>query len=314
MTAFLHTLRAEGFKLRRKRRMLVLAGLWWVLLPVLALIVGQVLTTNLARSFVNESGGVDLVVQGVASPYGIARLALVGPAVVSPSFYVIVVAALLAVLIGDERQHRMWKTVLTLQPARLGVLFAKLAAAMLAVGLLMGGALVASVLFGTLGALFLPTDLSGAWGPLLGAYALQWLHLVALVAFAALVIHLARNVAVGIILLFFLPALLEGLYTVYAAAVGFQPINRFNVFLETIRLRQLLEDLPRFFFTNNVYAPARSSVSELIGAVFGQVEANDLGAILNVNVSLPMAALVSAGYAALLLALLAWRFTRADVD
>jgi ABC-type transport system involved in multi-copper enzyme maturation permease subunit len=314
MNAFLHTLRAEGFKLRHKRRMFVLAGLWWVLLPILALIVGQVLTTNLARSFVNESGGVDLAVQAIASPYGIARLALVGPAVVSPSFYVIVVAALLAVLIGDERQHRMWKTVLTLQPSRLAVLFAKLTAAMLAVGILMAGALVASFVFGTLGATFLPTDLSGAWGPLIGAYALQWLHLIAVVAFAGLVIHVARNVAVGIILLFFLPALLEGLYTVYAAAVGFQPINRFNVFLESLRLRQLLEDLPRYFFTNNVYAPARSPVRDLIGSVFGGAEAGDLGAILNANVTLGAAAAVSAGYAALLLALLAWRFVRADVD
>jgi ABC-type transport system involved in multi-copper enzyme maturation permease subunit len=313
VNAFWSTLAAEAFKLRRKRRMLILAGLWWVVLPGVALAIGQVLTTNLARSFVNESGGIDLVVQAIASPYGIARLALVGPAWSSPTFYVIVVAALLAVVIGDERQHRMWKTVLTLQPARSAVLLAKLTAVILAVGILMAGALVASVVFGTLGATFLPTDASGDWGTLLAAYALQWLHLIALVAFAALSIYLARNLAIGMIVIFFVPTLLEGLYGVYAALVGFQPINRFNVFLQTIRMRQLLEDLPRFFFTSNVYAPARSPSRELV-APFGASDGFDLGALLGAGITLPMAALVSAAYAAVLLALLLWRFLRADVD
>jgi hypothetical protein len=69
----------------------------------------------------------------------------VGPAFTSPPFYVIVVAALAAVLIGEERSHQMWKTVLVAQPSRVAVLAGKLVVAMLAVGVLMGGALVAGV-------------------------------------------------------------------------------------------------------------------------------------------------------------------------
>jgi len=316
MNAFLQVVTAETFKLVRKRRSYVLAFLWWVLLPALVLIVARVLVGNLGASFANEAGGVDLVVQQLASPFGIARIGLVGPAYVSPTFYVIVIAALAAALVGEERTHHMWKTVLVAQPSRWAVLAGKLAVAMLAVGLLLGGALLAGVAFGALGMLFLPTDFGGDWGGLVRLYALQWAFASALVAFAFLMVYLARNVAVGMILVFFLPALLEGLYTLYAAIVGFQPINRFNVFLQGIRLRQLLEDLPTYFFTANAYAPARAPVRDLVGAFGAEVAPSgaDFGALLGSTITLDRAALVVAGYAVALLALLAWRFLRADVD
>jgi len=316
VTAFWNVVSAESFKLIRKRRTYVLAGLWWLLLPSLVLIVGRVLVSNLGASFANEAGGIDLVVQTIASPYGVALIGVVGPAFVSPPFYVIVVAALAAVLIGEERSHKMWKTVLVAQPSRPAVLAGKLVAAMLAVGVLMGGALVAGVAFGAVGTLFLPTTFDGAWGDLLRTYLMQWAFSGALVAFAFLMVHLARNVAVGMILVFFLPGLLETLYSVYAAVVGFQPINRFNVFLQGIRLRQLLEDLPTYFFTANVYAPARAPVREVTSAFTAGAGADglDLSGLLGTSITLERAVWVAGGYALLFLAILAWRFLRADID
>jgi ABC-type transport system involved in multi-copper enzyme maturation permease subunit len=320
VNAFLCVVSAEWFKLLRKRRTYVLAGLWWLLLPSLALLVGRVLVSNLGASFANEAGGVDTVVQNLASPFGLARIGLVGPGYLSPTFYIIVVAAFAAVLIGDERTHNMWKTVLVAQPARWAVLAGKLAVAMLAAGALLVGALVAAVLFGAVGTTFLPTDFGGDWVGLLGLYALQWLFLVAVVAFAFLMVFIARNVAVGLIAVFFLPGLLEGLYAIYAAIVGFQPVNRFNLFLQAIRFRQVLEDLPTYFFTANVYAPARAPVRDLAAAFGAEMaresggQAPDLGALLGTGITLERAALVVGVYAVALLALLAWRFLRADVD
>jgi len=316
VSAFWNVVSAELFKLVRKRRTYVLAGLWWLLLPTLVLIVGRVLVSNLAASFANEAGGVDLLVQTIASPFGIALIGVVGPAYVSPPFYVIVVAALAAVLVGEERSHKMWKTILVAQPSRPAVLAGKLVTAMLVVGVLLGGALVSGIAFGAVGTLFLPTTFAGAWGDLLRTYLLQWAFSGAIVAFAFLMVHLARNVAVGLILVFFLPGLLETLYTVYAAVVGFQPINRFNVFLQGIRLRQVLEDLPTYFFTANVYAPARAPVRELAGAFTAEAAADglDLSGLLGSNITLERAALVAGAYALLFLALLTWRFLRADVD
>jgi ABC-type transport system involved in multi-copper enzyme maturation permease subunit len=319
VNAFANVVRAELFKVRRKRRTLVVAGLWWVLLPSLALIVGRVLFTNLG-GIAEEVGGIDAVVQAVASPYGIARLGLVGPAYLSPSFFVIVVALFAALLVGEERTHAMWKTVLVAQPSRPAVLFGKLAVAMIVTGVMLAGALVAAVVFGAAGTLFLPTDFSGDWGPLVGLYALQWAFLAALVAFAFLMVFLVRNVALGLVTVFFLPALLEGLYTVYAAVVGFQPINRFNAFLQTIRLRQVFEDLDTYFFTTNVYAPARAPVRDLAASFAAEAgrEMNgggpDFGALLGAGITLERAAMVVAGYAVVLTALLTWRFLRQDVD
>ncbi|MDA0700174.1 MAG: ABC transporter permease [bacterium] len=316
MNAVVQVIAAESFKLLRKRRSYVLAFLWWILLPTLVLLVARVLVSNLGASFANEAGGVDVVVQNLASPFGIVRIGLIGPAFVSPTFYVIVIAAIAAVLIGDERTHNMWKTVLVSQPSRWAVLAGKLAVAMLAVGVLLAGAALAGIAFGAIGMTFLPTTFAGAWAELPGLYALQWAFAAALVAFAFLMVYIARNVAVGMILVFFLPALLEGIYSLYAAIVGYQPINRFNVFLQAIRFRQLLEDLPTYFFTANVYAPARSPVSDVVAAFGAEIGSDgpDFGALLGAGISLDRAALVVAGYAVAILALLAWRFHRADVD
>lgn len=317
MNAFVNVVRAELFKVRRKRRTVVVAGLWWILLPVLALVVGRVLFDNLG-AIANEIGGIAPLLQEFASPYGIARLGLVGPAFVSPTFYVIVVALFGALLVGEERTHAMWKTVLVVQPDRTAVLAGKSVVAMIVLGVLMGGALVAGIVFGTLGMAFLPTDFSGEWTGLLRLYAVQWAFAAALVALTFLFVHVVRNVALGLVTVFFLPALLEGLYTVYAAVVGFQPINRFNAFLQTIRLRQVFEDLPTYFFTTNVYAPARKPARDLVEA-FGATAGGDgvdfdLGGLLGTGITLDHAAWVVAGYTVALLALFAWRFLRADVD
>ena len=58
-------------------------------------------------------------------------------------------------------------------------------------------------MFGALGMTFLPTTLAGDWGGLLGLYALQWLYSVAGMMFAFLMIWLLRNVALGIVSVFF---------------------------------------------------------------------------------------------------------------
>ncbi len=317
MNAFVNVVRAELFKVRRKRRTIVVAGLWWVLLPVLALVVGRVLLDNLG-AIANDLGGMAPLLQEFASPFGIARLGLVGPAYVTPTFYVIVVALFAALIVGEERTHAMWKTVLVVQPDRFAVLAGKFVVAMIVVGALMGGAVVAGALFGTIGMAFLPTDFSGAWAGLIGLYVVQWAFASALVALAFLFVHVARNVALGLVMVFFLPALLEGLYTVYAAVVGFQPINRFNAFLQTIRLRQVFEDLPTYFFTANVYAPARQPARDLVEAFGANAGGDgvdfDLGGLLGTGITLEHAAWVVGAYTVALLALFAWRFLRADVD
>lgn len=318
MRAYLQVVGAELFKARRKRRSYVLAGLWWGLLPAIALLVARLLQVNVEGSFVDQSVGLVEVLQGFASPHGLARLGLTGPAFLSPTFYMIVVALLAALFVGEEQSLNMWKTTLVAQPSRLAVLWGKLTATMIVLAVLMAGAIASGVVAGTIGMFFLPTTFAGDWAGLLGLYALQWTFLLAAVLFASLLIFLARNISLGIVATFFLPALLEGLYTVWRTTVGFEPINRLNAVFQALRLRQTLEELPRWFFTNNLYLPARLPATRLVD-FFGSAEAEDLqgspfASLLGSGLTLPHAAAVMAVYAAIFGGLLTLLFLRRDVE
>jgi ABC-type transport system involved in multi-copper enzyme maturation permease subunit len=317
VSATVNVIRAELFKALRKRRTYILAALQWGLLPILVLIAGRVVQVNVSGSFVDEGELVDSLIQSIASPFGIARLSLMGPSYVSPTFYIIVIALFAALLIGEEKRQNMWKTALVAQPNRLAVLGGKFVVAMLLYAVFLLGAYLSSILFGIVGMTFLPTSFAGEWGSLFGLYALQWLHGGAAFLFAFLMIFLARNIALGIVMVFFLPALIEGLYTVYRTAIGFQPLNRLNAIFQALRLRQTLEELPRYFFTYNQYAPARNPTLELVTALGGDATGSDFGpfsSFLGAGITLSHATLVMAGYAVIFGALLTWLFLRRDVQ
>ena len=313
-SAFANVVRAELFKIARKRRLYVLAALLWALVPVLALIAGTVVLRVAGDSFLDEGQSVAQAVQEIASPYGIARAELVGPAFVTPSFYIIAVVLIVALLVGEERSHNMWKTTLVLQPSRLAVLAGKSAVAMIALGVLLAGSLIFGALFGAIGTLWLPTTFAGAWGALIGLFALQWAFLAAAVAFATLLVLLVRNNVLALAMVFFLPPLIEGIYTVYRTAVGFQPVNRLNAVFQALRLRETLEDLPRYFFTNNLYLPARSPVGDLLTGLGADDEMmSGIGGLLGAGLTLPHAAAVMAVYLVVFGGLATWVFLRRDV-
>ncbi|MDE0098104.1 MAG: ABC transporter permease [Truepera sp.] len=316
MSGLINVIRAELFKAKRKRRTYILAGLLWVVLPILILIVGRILQTNLSGSFVEDTVAVQTLVQQVASPFAVARLNLILPVLSSPPFLMIVIALFAALLIGEERTQNMWKTTLVTQPNRWSVLFGKITVGMILYGIILAGAFLSGILFGAVGTLFLDTSFAGEWGRLAGLYALQWLLGIGAMMFAFLAIWLLRSVAMGIVTVLFLPALLEGLYALYRTTVGFQPLNRFNALFQMLRLRQTLEDLPRYFFTRNLYAPARDPLSDVVTGLGGDPASSDLGSLVNVlggSITLQHATLVTLGYALILGGVLTWSFLRRDI-
>ncbi len=316
MSGLINVIRAELFKAKRKRRTYILAGLLWVVLPILILIVGRILQTNLSGSFVEDTVAVQTLVQQVASPFAVARLNLILPVLSSPPFLMIVIALFAALLIGEERTQNMWKTTLVTQPNRWSVLFGKITVGMILYGIILAGAFLSGILFGAVGTLFLDTSFAGEWGRLAGLYALQWLLGIGAMMFAFLAIWLLRSVAMGIVTVLFLPALLEGLYALYRTTVGFQPLNRFNALFQMLRLRQTLEDLPRYFFTRNLYTPARDPLSDVVTGLGGDPASSDLGSLVNVlggSITLQHATLVTLGYALILGGVLTWSFLRRDI-
>ncbi len=314
----LRVIRAEWFKGIRKRRLYVLAGLWWVLLPVLTISLARVFQVNVTGSFLDETGlVVQTTLQALASPLGAAQVALAMPAFLSPSAYVLAVTLLVAAAIGEERTHNMWKTTLVAAPSRLAVLWGKLIAVQLQLGALTLGAFLTSVLAGAIGTMFLGTTWQGNWGSLLGLYLQQWGHLFTLTLFAGLLIFVLRNVTLGIVATFFLPALIEGLYSIWQATVGFQPLNRFNALFQALELQRTLESLPRWFLTSNLYFPARSTAEPLLSQGFTadpEFQSSPFASLLGSDLTLMHSAWVMLGYAVVFGGLLTWAFLRRDVS
>ena len=321
MSATLNVVRAEWFKLWRKRRIYILAGLYWLIAPLLILIVARIVYGVAGDSFANEQGVVDATMQELASPFGLARLLLVGAGYMSPTFYIVAVTLIAALLIGDERSQNMWKTVLVVQPDRAAVLTGKIIVAMLGLGVLMFGAALSGALFGAVGTLFLPTQLTGgAWGELLGLYFTQWAFLLAPVLLAFLLIFVVRSGVLGVVMVLFLPTLLEAIYSLLSTIAQLQPLNRINAVFQALRLRNAWDALPQYFFTANLYTPSRSPTRDLaaqFGAELMEETGADMGPLSNLlgtGITVPHAALVMAGYAAAFGLLLYLAFLRRDVD
>lgn len=321
MNAVLNVVRAEWFKVWRKRRLYLLAGLYWLIAPILILVVARVIFGNVGGSFVNQDGIVDATLQQLTSPYGLARLLLVGPGYMSPTFYIVCVTLVAALLIGDERSQNMWKTVLVVQPNRVAVLAGKVIVAMLALGVLQFGAALAGALFGAVGALFLPTTVSGgAWGELLGLYFIQWAFMLAPVLLAFLLIFVVRSGVLGVVMVLFLPGLIEAVYGLLSTIAQLQPLNRINAVFQALRLKNAWDALPQYFFTANLYAPSRAPAKDLaasLGADLAGQAATELGpmaSLLGTGITVPHAALVMVGYAVLFGVLLFTVFLRRDVD
>lgn len=314
MNGLLNVVRAELFKALRKRRTYVLAGLQWVLLPILTLLIGYVIQVNVTGSFLDEDNTVATTLQAFASPFGLTQVSLALPTLISPPFLLIVIALIAALFIGDERTQNMWKTVLVAQPDRRVILTGKLLTAILLLGLFLLGSFFSSILFGSIGMIFLPTTFAGEWLELARLYALQWAFGIAAVVFAFMMLWLIRNVVLGIVMIFFLPPLLEGLYGLYAITVGFQPINRFNVLLQSMRLLDSFRDLPRYFFTSNLYTPSREPWRE-IARLFGEDmgASNPVADLIGLNLTFQHSAVVLAVYTLIFGAILYWSFTRRDI-
>ncbi len=320
MNAVLNVVRAEWFKVTHKRRLYILAGLLWVIAPILALVVARIVFANVGNSFANDQGEVDTIMQQLVGPFGLARLLLVGPGYMSPTFYIVAVTLIAALLIGDERSQNMWKTVLVVQPSRIAVMAGKVIVAMLSLGVLMLGAVVAGALFGAVGTLFLPTTLPGGeWGSLLGLYFTQWAFLLAPVLLAFLFIFFVRSGVLGVVMVLFLPPLIETIYGVLTTIGQLQPVNQINAFFQALRLKNVWESLPQYFFTANLYVPSRKPGAEVLQALAGDagIDGAELGpfsSLLGSGITVGHAALVMLAYAAIFGALLFWAFLRRDVD
>src|SRR5690606_26674539 len=175
------------------------------------------------------------------------------------------------------------------------------------------------LLFGTLGTSFLPTSFQGDWARLAGLFLLQWLFLLAPVVLSFLLVFLVKSGVLGVVMVLFLPGLIEGLYTVLNSLLQLQPLNRINAIFQALRIQQAWTEAPRYFFTANLYTPARTPGAELLSTVVGEgiapsSEMGPLQGLLGMGLGIPHSAAVIGGYTLLFGALLFWVFLRRDID
>lgn len=94
-----------------------------------------------------------------------------------------------------------------------------------------------------------------------------------------------------------------------------RPLNQLNVIFQALRLKGVWEAIPRYFFTSNLYAPARKPVDDLLRAIGGDaLSTGAFGNLLSIGVKPLHAAGVMAVYALLFGALLYFVFLRRDID
>jgi ABC-type transport system involved in multi-copper enzyme maturation permease subunit len=303
----LEMIAAEIFKASRKKRFWVLLAFFILVAPAFQLISAAFVSRSVAGGGLADGNTINTAINQISSPYNMARNSLGG---LFQLMLLPVVAVMAIFLVSEERTFKMWKTILVANPDRIRVITAKFISGMLILAAVIFGGLLGSLVFGTLSTLVgLSSGFDGDWGAMVAMHFLQWLVLAAPLALGFLIAWLTASPAIAVIGVVVLPGLLETIIrAVLVAQVG--PLSPLSAPFEAARLKQLLEDVPRFFLTPNISLGSR---------VLGQDAVNFLGT--NAPVALPTldwsqigwSVGVSGVYFLLFAGLMIWTFTSRDV-
>ncbi|HEX2864375.1 MAG TPA: ABC transporter permease subunit [Deinococcales bacterium] len=297
---------AEWRKAWRKKRFLVLAGFFLLLVPGAQLASAAFLQSRLAETAFDPQGLVNVGLRQIATPYNLARNNL---GATLPGLALVLCAILGSFLISEDRGYRMFKVNLTLGRPRAEVLAAKFLAGLGILGVIALSGLVGSVLVGLLAPAFgMGLDLSGDWPALLGVYLLQWLVLAAPLALAFLLATLLASPALVVIGVVVLPALVENLLR----ALVFTQVGRLSVLnapFQASRVQDNLAGLNPYLLTPNLNLGG-AYLGEQVTGFIRQAGAN---AVFD-PAAIGHQVLVCAVYAAVFIALTVATFRRRDVN
>ena len=315
-----YVIQAELFKSFRKKRTYIFAAMLWFIVPIIMLATAYFTNQNLSTEFINETVGSDDAVLGVvksmASADMISRVTLVLSTHFA-SFLTLVIAALAALLIGEERSQKMWKTTLIAQPHRFSVMLGKVITAMIILLFLFVGALAVNLLLSGIATLFLPSTLAGNWAEIGKFYTIQWLYCLPIVLFSFLMMRLIRNNVLAVIAVLFLPTIAQSLYGIYTLLTNIGPIqNRIVGTLEVLKLRRLVDSIPQYFLTTNFTFPSKQVILSMPPSEFvdGIQEMINSPFASMFQLELSQSAWVMGGYTLIFGALLFLEFSRRDIQ
>ena len=315
-----YVVQAELFKSFRKKRVYIFAAMLWFIVPIIMLATAYFTNQNLGTEFVNETVGSDdaipEIVKVIASPEMMSRVTLVLSTHFA-SFLTLVIAALAALLVGEERSQKMWKTTLIAQPHRVSVMLGKIITAMLILLFLFAGAIIVNVLLGAIGTTVLPSTLAGDWLEVIKFYTIQWAYCLPIVLFSFLMMRLIRNNVLAVIAVLFLPSIIQSLYGIYTLLTNIGPIqNRIVGALEVLKLRRLVDSIPQYFLTTNFSFPSKQVILSMPPNEFteGIQELTNSPFASMFQLELAQSAWVMAGYAVFFGLLLFFEFSRRDIQ
>jgi len=316
----LYVIQAELFKSFRKKRVYIFAAMLWLIVPIIMIATAYFTNQNLSTDFVNESVGSDdavlEVVKTIGSPEMISRVTLVLSTHFA-SFLTLVIAALAALLVGEERSQKMWKTTLIAQPHRFSVMLGKIITAMLILLFLFAGAIAVNLLLGAIGTTILPSSMGGDWAEVIKFYAIQWAFCLPIVLFSFLMMRLIRNNVLAVIAVLFLPTIVQSLYGIYTLLTNVGPIqNRIVGALEVLKLRRLVDSIPQYFLTTNFTFPSKQVILSMPSNEFTEgIQEMTNGPFASMfQLELSQSAWVMAAYAAIFATLLFFEFSRRDIQ
>ncbi len=316
----LYVIQAELFKSFRKKRVYIFAVMLWFIVPIIMLATAYFTNSNLSTEFINETVGSDEAVLGVVKTMASAEMMSRVTLVLSThfaSFMTLVIAALAALLVGEERSQKMWKTTLIAQPHRTSVMVGKVITAMLILLFLFAGAIAVNLLLGAIGTVFLPSSLAGDWPEVIKFYAIQWAYCLPIVLFSFLMMVLIRNNVLAVIAVLFVPTIVQSLYGIYTLLTNIGPIqNRIVGALEVLKLRRLVDSIPQYFLTTNFSFPSKQVILSMPPSEFtdGIQEITNSPFASMFQLELGQSAWVMTGYAVIFAVLLLFIFNRRDIQ
>lgn len=302
MNPVLSVVVAELFRMSRRKRLLLLASVYWVAVPLILVLVTPTLRSALTDVF----SGSRVLMQTLASPFGLAATGTGLGGYSSPSLYFVIVAVIATVMIGDDTRFSTWKSTLVLQPRRGTVLAGKLIAGHIVVFSVLLGNLLGSLIIGGIGTFWLGTTFAGAWGALITKLLLQWLFLFAPLAFSYLVVFYVRSTGLAVILILFLMPVAELIHQILSTVVRVNPASQLAHFFKHQLVQPWWNALPDWFFTTNTFSPSREAFNPILGMLGG-------GTQLTARVGVSHSALVLAVYTVIFLLVLVPAFMRRDV-
>jgi ABC-type transport system involved in multi-copper enzyme maturation permease subunit len=272
---------AELRKSRFKKRFWILLIIMGIVTPLVQVIIAYFVTQNLSGGQLDSSGAISKgIAENAATAFSLGRNFISA----GIAIFLLPISAMVGnYFIGEERGFKMWKVILVSQPNRLNVLLGKFLAGIMLLAILILGSGLGNIIIGFLANLaFFHAPNTGDWGTLISLYFLQCLTVTAPLALAMLLSSIIAAPAMSLLGTILLPRILEGI--IFASVFSqIQKINVINAAFQAIKLKNLLEQVPRYFLTDNLNLGASFAISNVTGGILkGRNSSGDnpLGRIL----------------------------------